>query len=172
MNDHSNILVGVIESTFSMVFGVPFQFSSQYDSKITIMTEEEAAAIRATEMFKLAQRRDSEPPLPHPPSLQGHSRSSDPGQYHSTDHNHDTRTSRSQSDDINLYTNSGPLNYEEEELIHHREKQHHAPPQPPSSSSNLLPSQKSSSNVDESMNELLTHNEEEEGLEQQHHHEL
>lgn len=152
--------IGVIESTFSMVFGVPFQFSSQFDSKITIMTEDEAAAIRATEMFKLAERRDSEPPLPHP--ITDRSQSSDAGKKHSS-HDSTTRSSRSQSDDLCLYTNSGPLRYEEEELIHHLEKskQESLPPLP-------LP-KISTGHDDDAAHELLTHSEEEE---EDHHHEL
>jgi hypothetical protein len=126
------------------------------------MTEEEAAALRATEMFKLAERRGSDPPalgLSHhssahvaPPAAPVHS----------------TRSTRSQSDDMNVYTTSGPLHYEEEELIEHRHQQSTPPLPPPHSESSHKASQR-----DEVNDELLTHSEEEEGEENgEQHHEL
>lgn len=147
-----------------MVFGVPFQFSSQFDSKITLVTEEEAAAIRATEMFKLAQEKESEPQ-----PIVDSSRSSDSALHsalHSTPQN-TTRSSRSQSDDMTSYTNSGPLRYEEEELLEHYEQQE--------SANQIIPPSRKSNKENDSfvregteVSELLTHSEEED----EHHHEV
>jgi hypothetical protein len=141
-----------------MVFGVPFQFSNQFESTLTVMTEEEAAALRATEMFKLAERRDSEASLPSPPHP---SRATSVSSATETTHGPSpTRSTRSQSDDMNVYTTSGPLHYEEEALIEHYQQQ----PLPP-------PQQQQASYRGETSDVLLTHNEEgdDEGDGDQHH---
>jgi hypothetical protein len=156
-----------------MVFGVPFQFSSQFDSKIAIMTEDEAAAVRATEMFKLAEEKESEQQ-----HIEDRTRSSDSALHsavHSSGHSTlpTTRSARSQSDDMTLYTNSGPLRYEEEELILHYEQQQEDSPlnhqhDTPASHSN--PTNKSNKKKEKQKNEdlpkeldevseLLTHSE-------------
>jgi hypothetical protein len=157
-----------------MVFGVPFQFSSQFDSKITLMTEEEAAAIRATEMFKLAES-ESQP-------ITDRSRSSDSA-LHSAVHSTPqttaaTRSARSQSDDMTLYTNSGPLRYEEEELLQHYEQQGDLSPNQqqntvPTHNNTRSPCDKNDSFSKEGteVSELLTHGEEEDD-DDEHHHEL
>ena len=105
-----------------MVLGVPFQFSNQFDSKLIILTEEEIAGIRASEMFKYAERRNSDPALPD--TLQFMKRFS----HHSNSSsslfsNSPSRSNRSHSDDPSPYTHTSPLKYEEDTLLQHQNEQ-------------------------------------------------
>lgn len=118
---------GVIESTFSMVLGVPFQFSKPWDSKLTVLTEEEAGGIRASEMFKLAERRNSEPPLADFQHI-SQGESSIPKQTPSTADKRNRSHSTEHLDPKHLT----PLKYEEDELIEHYQQQQ--------AQSNLAPS--------------------------------
>lgn len=100
-----------------MVLGVPFQFSSQFDSKLVILTEEEAAGIRASELFKFAERRNSDPMLPDSLQFMKHFSHSS-----STDAQSPTRNNRSYSEDPDSFTRSTPLKYEEDTLLEHGNK--------------------------------------------------